>query len=145
MANNSSENGVIEYRRRLVASLLVRFPTIRQREMQYQIGGKVQNADTGKPYCLGTINNDIKEIKKDWRERAAQDYDGWVAQELAGLDELEAEAWNLKKLDIVIRCKERRAKLLGLDQPDKWKLIGAGDKGQLLVSFVDSNVKSEDV
>ena len=124
MPQNGGNNGVIEYRRRLVSSLLTRQPNIRQREIQRHLETKVINPDIGSDYSLGTINNDIQVIKAAWMEKAGRDYGEWVADEIGGLDEVEAAAWQKGKLDIVLRCKERRAKLLGLDAPAKHEVSG---------------------
>jgi hypothetical protein len=123
---NKTANGsdLIEYRRRLIARLLIRKPNITRRELHMSLATpdetgqpRILNPDTGEPYSLGTIQNDIDWLKADWRAKSGQDYDDWVAGELAKLDELEAVAWRVEDVDAVLKCMARRAKLKGLDAP----------------------------
>ena len=133
--NNATANGsdLTEYRRRLIARLLIRKPNITRRELHASLATPDEmgnprfiNKKTGKPYSLGTIQADIDWLKADWRNRAGQDYDDWVAGELAKLDELEAAAWQEKEYIVVLRCMERRAKLKGLDAPTRQEISGEG-------------------
>ncbi len=39
------------------------------------------------------VQYEVRRIRGEWRERTVQDYSAWVADHLAGLDELEREAW----------------------------------------------------
>lgn len=116
---NHGNPNLIEYRRKLVAGLLVRRPNIQQRDIMDAVGKQVLNPQTDRPYSLGTINNDIQAIRAGWRERAGLDYDEWVAEQIATLDEVETEAWLSKNFELVLKCMDRRAKLLGLDKPQQ--------------------------
>jgi hypothetical protein len=116
---NGNGNGIIEKRRRMVASLLARQPRISRRELQEQVGKKLVNPDTGNPFALGTIQNDIDALKTQNRERAGQQFSVWIGEQLLGLEELMTEAWHRGDLTIVLRCMQERAKLLGLNEPDR--------------------------
>jgi hypothetical protein len=122
MTWHNNGNGIIEYRRRLISRLIVRKPNITHREVVEALGTQVRNPATGQPYALSTIHNDIQRIKEVWREKSEQDYGDWVAGELAKLDEAEAEAWSQGRVDYVIRCMERRAKLMGFDKPARHEI-----------------------
>ena len=96
MSERRGSNGKTEYRRRLVAQALIEHPNATQRQIQENVGKAVLNPETGEPYSLGTINNDIQVIKADWREKAESDFGDWVAGELAKLDRLEESGWRAR-------------------------------------------------
>ena len=122
MARGVNQEAVkIEERRRKVLQLYLRHQT------QAEIG-RVLGVDQK------TISNDIAAIRAGWKEANTFDFDAIKQREAAELDEMEAEAaiefgrkksseWFTNRLKV----KERRARLLGLDEPAK----------------VDSNVKVE--
>lgn len=72
---------------------------------------------------VGTICDDVREIKKTWRERAGDSYAAHVAEEVAKLDVLEQSLLpkvvdgSIAATEAFIRIMERRARLLGLDAP----------------------------
>jgi hypothetical protein len=70
-----------------------------------------------------TVHGDIARLRQQWAARAEMASKDWVAEELADLEELEAAAWKQKKLDTVLRIKERKAKLLGLDKIQATKAL----------------------
>jgi len=119
-------NGIIERRRQAIAGLLIRKPKATQREIHEWIGRNIVNPETNAPYCLGTINNDLRAIREGWEERAELDYGQWVAEELARIDEVETEAWKRQDLELVLKCSDRRRKLLGLDKPSRIDLTTEG-------------------
>jgi len=114
-------NGIIERRRRAIGIILAERPTISQRELMEVLEKQadIVNPRTGAAYCLGTINNDLQAIKRGWMERAYQCYSDWVSEQVAKLDRLEERAWRSNDLAIVLRCIDRRCKLLGLDEPTR--------------------------
>jgi len=78
------------------------------------------------------IAYDLKVIKAQWRAETAHDLDAHRARQLAELVMVAGEAWagwersilgerpgSPSYLEIVLRCSERKAKLLGLDAPIK--------------------------
>jgi len=137
MSARNGSNGKTEYRRRLVAAALIEHPNVTQRQLQEQIGKAVLNPETDEPYSLGTINNDIRAIRDGWREKANDDYDDWIAGELAKLDRLEEAGWRINDYDLVLKCMSRRAKLLGLDKPQRLSHEGTGEGGAIVVANVE--------
>ena len=76
--------------------------------------------------CLKTISNDIIAIKKEWQEEAKDSIAEVISRELAEIQHLENEAAkqfirqrDKAFLELRLKCKDRRAKLLGLDAPEK--------------------------
>lgn len=76
----------------------------------------------------GTVSLDLKAVRNEWAERRDEHYTEWVAEELAKLDALE-KTWlpralsrdaDEKALTKVLQIMERRARMLGLDQPEKF-------------------------
>jgi len=116
---NGNGNGIIEERRRAIASLLARRPRITRRELQKVIGERIVNPDTQRPFALQTIQNDIDALKAQNRERAGQEFAVWIGEQLLSLEELMSFAWSKGDLAVVLRCLQERAKLLGLNEPDR--------------------------
>lgn len=77
---------------------------------------------------LGTVGDDVKAIKGMWADRAAESYDAHVAEELAKLDWLEraflpgAFTGDVKSAEMLLKVMDRKARLLGLDQPTQAKV-----------------------
>jgi DNA-binding CsgD family transcriptional regulator len=117
-AAKGAELSKIEQRRREVASLMMAHFTYR--EMAERLG-----------VAPSTISDDVKVIRKRWRERAVADYASHLAEELAKLDLLEHELLpialsggpkgrvNFKAVDRVLAIRDRRARMIGLDAPSK--------------------------
>jgi len=116
---NGNGNGVLEKRRRLISSMLIRRPNITRRELMDEIGKMILNPATGEPFSLGTIQNDIDALKEGWRERAAEDAAAWIAEQLATIDQLQGDAWSQRDYGVVLRCIQERAKLKGLYPAEK--------------------------
>lgn len=122
--NTELENVETEMRRRMVAQILVRRPGITQRAIQQMLAapvseGGLRNSRTGKPYSIYTINNDIQELRKQYRASAMQDTDEWVGRALAAYDQLEADAWAKGDRNFIRKIWLDRRSLLGLDAPKK--------------------------
>ena len=122
---NTSNQAIIDERRRHVASMRLRGMT--QREIEGNLPRlKIVNPKGGKPYSLGTVNADIKAIREDWRKRAAADMAEHVARLVAELSEVKRAAWAEKDFGNILRAIEKEAKLLGADSPDK-QIVIEGD------------------
>lgn len=79
-----------------------------------------------------TISNDLKAVRADWLADAKTDVQTALVREIESLDRLEARLWQQfsqgaetitpdersRTAAQILKCKERRAKLLGFDQPD---------------------------
>lgn len=92
---------------------------------------------------LGTVADDVKQVKIGWAAAAARTYGEFVTEEVAKLDALE-RAWMPKAMPlhplataedvsaaaaaalVIHRLGERRAKLLGLNQPTRHEVGGIG-------------------
>ena len=108
----------LEERRKEVARLLVRMH-MRPREIGEQLG-----------IHMGTVYRDIKWLKKEWEKERISHIDDLRMKELAELDEMEkicmeklegcANPWQgTRWIEERRKIKERRAKMLGLDAPDR--------------------------
>ena len=75
---------------------------------------------------ISTVSADVAVIIDRWaKEQRPEDRNRWRATELMKLDEMEMALTKLARqghegaVDRVLRIMERRAKLLGLDEPDQ--------------------------
>jgi len=91
-----------------------------------------------------TISRDVAFIEAEWMVRSLVALDMRKARELAELDEIELDAAtgysiskNTRFLAIRLQCKERRARLLGLDAPARSALDLTGNVGLGLLSADD--------
>ena len=120
-------------RRELVASLRARRLTVRAIR-EAIVGMKdATGAPMFKPVTFGAIQNDLMLIRADMNARAIESMESWRAQELADIEEVEAAAWREKRLDLVLKAKERKHKILGLDAPTKTDLTSAGERVTFIV------------
>lgn len=123
MTLNNSNEAIIELRRERVAAMLCRKMTQRQIVAGLTELG-IMNPETNAPYCLKTVHDDIKAIKREWRKLRDISADKWMEEELASLDNLEQSAWGAKDLALVLKIRESRRKLIGLDAPSKQEHTG---------------------
>lgn len=78
-----------------------------------------------------TVSNDMKVIRRAWLDDAKSDIQTAIVKELGSLDRLESRLWSqfgsgdaitnderTRTALAILKTKERRAKLLGFDQPD---------------------------
>lgn len=88
----------------------------------------MSDAAIAKELGLGasTVSNALREVREAWRERSLDAYEEWVRDELERLDRIEEAAWKLLEsqgkdtaLQRILSCVRTRAKLLGLNAPDK--------------------------
>lgn len=125
-----------EQRRLQIAALLVRKPTITQRQIERLLAANgIVNPETKEAYSLGTINSDIKAIKAEWMERRRQDADVWIAGELAKLDALEEDGWRGNNPAVVFQAMKMRGQYLRLFGP-----LDIGDGEPVVVAIVRANV-----
>lgn len=93
---------------------MFRLAHLTQAEIAQQVGVSV-----------GTVNADLKAIREEWADRAATAFEDWVSEELAKLDRLErallpqALKGQGRAAEKVLSIMDRRAKMLGLNKPDK--------------------------
>lgn len=109
----ANKKKAIEKRRRQVAELWKRH--VDQVTIAKQLG-----------VAQSTVSRDLKAITKRWVEEAVRDVGEIRARELAELSQIEGDAskrfaveHDYKWLDIRLKCKQRRAAMLGLDRPTK--------------------------
>lgn len=110
----------MEHRRVLVSALLLSGRTYRQ--ISEQLGHQ------GIEAAPNTVANDVREIRRIWREEFTQAYMEHASQHLALLHAmkrtlvpkvLDPNKPNLWAVDRVLGILDREAKLLGLDAPSK--------------------------
>jgi hypothetical protein len=73
-----------------------------------------------------TISRDLKAIQAEWLKASLVDFNEAVAKELAKIDNLELAYWgawdetmDLRSLQGIQWCIDRRCKLFGLDAPER--------------------------
>ena len=88
----------------------------------------------------GTVNSDLRQIRRDWAELRAGKYEEYVGQQMARLTQLErtlapglAER-DLGAIDRAIKILDRRARLLGLDAPQAMTLSFSVEEGRRKVA-----------
>lgn len=120
MALNKTESDIRDRRRKLVAKMMVRRPRITQRQIRQELTEKgFINPDTGEPWSIGTINRDVEAIRERARNQMDRHAREWRARELEMLRQLQADAWDEGNYRTVVSISKRRAKLLGLDEPEE--------------------------
>jgi hypothetical protein len=113
----------VEKRREVVASLAVRRVPVRQ--MAKLLAERhLYNPKTMKPWNFATLSRDVVRLEAEWRANAAADIEAHKSRDLAELDELTRQGWSIKDFNLVLRCQERRAKLLALDPPARSEWTG---------------------
>jgi hypothetical protein len=78
-------------RRARIASLKVQGLSIRQIQARFEQDGYC-NPDTGRPWSIGMIAEDLKMLEDRWKAEAQRDIAIWKKIELAKIDEIEREA-----------------------------------------------------
>lgn len=75
---------------------------------------------------LATVHKDLTAVREEWAERREQNYNDWVAEELALLDRLQrtllpkAVEGDDRAIHRILNVMDRRARMLGLDQPERF-------------------------
>lgn len=112
MPLNTSQDAIIDNRRRLVASLRLRGATQREIVNQLDLNGQ-RNPKTGKPWSLGIVNSDLQALEAQWKSEAAKDISDHKARQLAELGEVKRAGWGVKDLSSVLRAIKQEAEILG--------------------------------
>jgi len=135
MALNKANDDLMLKRRERVARFRLQGMTVREIAIALASDNPaIVDPETKKPYSHVTIAADLEYLKEEWTANAARSTDEFIAEDLAELQELKKWAWKTNKGELVLRCQERRAKLLGLDKPTK--IEGAGDNGEIVIKVV---------
>jgi len=105
MALNTSKRAIIDNRRREVAELRLRGKT--QREIAQEVG-----------CSLGSVNGDLKALRKAWQAAALETITEHQSRVLAEISEVKREAWGAEspELRTVLAALQQERALLGLDQ-----------------------------
>jgi hypothetical protein len=113
---STAEAAEIERRREAVARLILDGNTYRDIAEQLDVS-------------LGTIADDVSELRDAWRERYAEDFAAHASIELAKLDRAEQVLWpqiddgKLAAIETFVKISRRRAQLLGLDRPERVEAV----------------------
>jgi transposase len=113
---STAEAAEIERRREAVARLVLDGNTYREIAEDLDVS-------------LGTVADDVSELRDAWRERYAEHYHEHAALELARLDHVERKLWpqiddgKLAAIETWIKLSRRRAALLGLDRPERVEAV----------------------
>lgn len=117
MTLSTADKDAIERRREVVAQLRLRQLTVREIAAQLpKLNPPILNPENNEPYTHTTIINDLKALKAEWRKSAGAAIAEHQAMQLAEIQQLKKAAWGGKDYGVVLRCLEREAKLLGLDE-----------------------------
>jgi len=126
-AGKAAQRTAIAHRRQTVASLALAYVP------QHRIADQVGVAES-------TVSKDLAAIRAGWLAEAQRDVEAAMVRELHSLDVLEARMWTqlaTKTLEpdertrtalAILKCKERRAKMLGFDQPDLLDITVSDEK-----------------
>lgn len=141
----NAHNDLIQERRELVASLRLQGFTERRIIATLTAAGKV-NPDTGAAWNVATIHGDLVELRKEWRKRAAEKIEVVFADELQKLAEVERILFSEKRYDLVLKCMEQRAKMLGMNKPVAIDVTSGGQpvKGYVSISPEDWDRKPQE-
>lgn len=135
---NAQRSLVAQNRRRIVASLMLR-KRLTQLQIQEELAKDPEtlNPETGQPWSIGTINSDVKEIRKQWRIEASQHYDDYVAEVHAELKELSNRAWQDEDLKTIVDALKIKMKLFGLEAPSRHEVSGVNGQPIQLMAKSD--------
>ena len=113
MPLNNANDAIVMQRRELVAELLLRKLT--QREIVQALAQRgFYNPETGQAYTIGTINTDIKWLKREWRKQATETMEEHTAQIFAELQQVKRVAWAKGELAHVLKAINAERDMLGL-------------------------------
>lgn len=122
--NGNGNQALIDKRRELVARLVVR--GLSRRDITDALGRQLVNPDTGGPFSLGTVHNDIKALEAEWQAEAQRDIQEHKARLLAELREVARQGWQAQNYELVLKTTAQIRALLGLDAPIKTDITSAG-------------------
>ncbi len=118
MTLKRSEEHLIVLRRRAISEAKLHGMSLHQITIWLEEEGLV-NPESGKPWSITTISNDLKEIKKEWTDVMLQDITSHRARVLAEFGEVKNAAWKAGKLDTVLRAVNGEIALLGLNELER--------------------------
>ena len=129
MAPMKDRQAHIALRRLMVARLFARgIHTAREIAEALPKGNKpVINPDNGKPYHFTCIAYDLRALRKQWALEAQESIAEGKARQLAEVQELKRTAYEAHELNVVAKCLEREAKLMGYDAPFKVEDVSEHD------------------
>jgi hypothetical protein len=90
----------------------------------------------------GTVGNDVRILLRRWKREQLQNMEEWVLLALVRLDQMLQAVWpgvlkgDPQMIALALRIEERRAKLLGLDAPERHEHSGAGGR-EIVFSLYD--------
>lgn len=116
MPRKFSSQALKAARQKQVSQLVLRGLT--QREIVTALERqRVVNPVTGKPWSLGTINADLKELEERWEGAAMQDRVKLKARVNAELQELKRMAWGEKDYKLIREILKDETALFNLAEP----------------------------
>lgn len=136
--NGNGNQALIDKRRELVARLVVR--GLSRRDITDALGRQLVNPDTGGPFSLGTIHNDIKALEAEWQAEAQRDIQEHKARLLAELREVARQGWQAQNYELVLKTTAQIRALLGLDAPVKTDLTSGGESLTVLRVVYDDGI-----
>jgi hypothetical protein len=121
-----SSDQTIQARRERVAQLLLRGLT--QREIVQTLDNQgIRNRETGKPYSLGTINNDVAALENQWLEDVKEATGRRKARVTQEIYQVRRKAWANGDMDAVLKGLGMEIGLYGLNEPNRHQLSGNMD------------------
>ncbi|MCR9292057.1 MAG: hypothetical protein NXI32_05010 [bacterium] len=116
-------------RRELIASMRLRGATLLEIQEMLTAEGIVNHDRGGKPFSRAMISKDVKVIRETWAKKVLADSQEYYGRLLAEIQELKKASWSRGNHELVLKCLEREARMLGLDKPIKLDIgITDGDK-----------------
>ena len=109
----------IDLRRSLVAALVVRVPNLSIRGISRILAENPSepghiNQQTKRPWTHGTIHEDVKAIRAEWRKQMEEDAKEWKAKVIAGQQEIVGEGHRKSDLANARLAWAEICKMLGL-------------------------------
>lgn len=142
---NTADETIIAQRRELVARARLRGASQREIVEGLKRIGFI-NPRTGEPWCLATINSDIKAIQADWRKEARQSIDKHKARQMAELQEARRQAWHDNDIGSVLRAIGQEMALLGTETPKKQDNLNVNvDLSSLPDDIIDMMARGEKI
>jgi len=112
MPPSKKKSAEVEHRRKIVAANLL-------------AGANYRDIAAGAGVSVGTVAGDVKVLMARWRAEQVKTVDDHVTLDMRRMDVAlnaiwdEVKAGNYAAIDRMLKVLERRAKMLGYDQPDK--------------------------
>ena len=79
--------------------------------------GGLRNLDTGNPWSLACIHNDLVHLDQEWRQLMAQDTATHKLRVIAEIQAAKKTSWARGQITNVLRGLDQEARLLGLNAP----------------------------